>query len=254
MNSFLQPSVRVIRTSPLIRARNFMIRGSIFDTGLTPITNTPLIDPLVSSTWTTTTDNDIRGSSTSKFEDLEGGGLKWTGFTSLDLDQRSIAVKTGFVSVTSPSLGRMFQPYLDLDDYESIELTIRKKDTRNYIVNLHPDSYIEGEIYQGFIMDDREDDEVRAGGVGGAGGAKGRLLISKFLRTRFDRPITNNFSLVASLLTTLTAARSSPLSSPLAAWQVFPRPRDHRKAAVLQVHVDPLGTCFDSPALHGWHR
>jgi hypothetical protein len=56
----------------------------------------------------------------------------------------------------------MLTPYLDLDDYETLMLTLRKRDNRNYIVNLHPDSYINGEIYQGYIMDDREEEDVLA--------------------------------------------------------------------------------------------
>ena len=68
----------------------------------------------------------------------------------------------GFVSITSPPLGGMLTPYLDLDDYETLMLTLRKRDNRNYIVNLHPDSYINGEIYQGYIMDDREEEDVLA--------------------------------------------------------------------------------------------
>ncbi|GMH54308.1 hypothetical protein TrRE_jg4586 [Triparma retinervis] len=56
----------------------------------------------------------------------------------------------------------MLTPYLDLDDYETLMLTLRKRDNRNYIVNLHPDSYINGEIYQGYIMDHREEKDILA--------------------------------------------------------------------------------------------
>eukprot|EP00520_Triparma_pacifica_P010763 CAMPEP_0118636918 /NCGR_PEP_ID=MMETSP0785-20121206/2882_1 /TAXON_ID=91992 /ORGANISM="Bolidomonas pacifica, Strain CCMP 1866" /LENGTH=210 /DNA_ID=CAMNT_0006528083 /DNA_START=65 /DNA_END=694 /DNA_ORIENTATION=- len=175
----------------LVGRRLFM--NGLFDTGLTPIDSKPVIEPLVNAGWKIVTDTDISGKSLCSLEDIGGdkgvGGMRWTGRTSLDLDQGSRAVKTGFVSITSPALGGMFTPYLNLDDYESLMLTLRKRDNRNYVVNLYPDSYIGGEMYQGYIMDDREDGDVDKSA--GVEEITVKLPFSNFMLTKEGRVSTH---------------------------------------------------------------
>jgi hypothetical protein len=49
----------------------------------------------------------------------------------------------------------MFEASLALDNHKSLWIKMRKWDNRNYTINLYPDSYIGGEIYQGYIIDGR---------------------------------------------------------------------------------------------------
>mmetsp|Transcript_24550 Transcript_24550/g.48786 ORF Transcript_24550/g.48786 Transcript_24550/m.48786 type:complete len:238 (+) Transcript_24550:148-861(+) len=150
------------RVSTRLSRQHLVIpRRSFFGINIGDITSDrpppkPLLNKWEPEEWTVTTDRKIGGKSKAACEAGEEGGIVFKGNTSLDLRQESRASKSGFCSLISPPLSEsMFEASLALDNYKALWIKMRKWDNRNYTVNLYPDSYIGGEIYQGYIIDGR---------------------------------------------------------------------------------------------------
>lgn len=70
--------------------------------------------------------------------------LRWQGTTDTKVREKDIA-RSGFCSLRSPEFK------LTTDTANALKLTLRS-DARNYMINLHVDAWVPGDLYQGYIF------------------------------------------------------------------------------------------------------
>lgn len=74
-----------------------------------------------------------------------GDFIRWSGVTDTRVGDKTVK-RSGFCSILSPEFR------LDLGNCNALSLTLRSNHLRNFMVNIHVDNFLPGEMYQGYMV------------------------------------------------------------------------------------------------------
>ena len=94
--------------------------------------------------WRMSDDRVLNGKSEGELV-AEESYLRWSGTTDTRVRNKDIK-RSGYCSVLSPEF------MLELNRCDAIEMNLRVNGMRKYMVNLHVDSFLPGEMYQGYLV------------------------------------------------------------------------------------------------------
>jgi len=108
-------------------------------------TRTPEENTKLKSQWRMSDDSVLGGGSRGETTITDKNFLRWNGNTDTRVRDKTVK-RSGFCSILSPEFK------LDLSKCNALSLTLRSNHSRNFMVNLHVDNFLPGEMYQGYLV------------------------------------------------------------------------------------------------------